>query len=430
MKNKYFIYIASVVGALTLSGCLEEIPNPAEGTLSPVVAIKYVRELYNGDDIVLQKEMLMDAYLISGIVISDAAGKNVSGNTLVLQNMNKGNMRGLTIALKEDVANQYKIGDSITVDVTGGTLTKVAGTLQITGIDAGDVRKVAPGAKVMVQPVTLGNLFTNFANYESTLVQVTSASVTPAATAGTPLAGEKTLDDGTGGNIQLAVSPTAAFASEKTPLTANFIGIPTYFNTDRNSSIGAAMQLRIRNEVDITDPVGAKYAAFPETFESPVATAKGNYNMTEIDNNIDLASGNWKLYQSILASTFGSDRFNPSGLQSIRVQQNLSENAYIQMNFDVPNGASMVTVSYGSYGSDASSTFRLEYSQDGGVTWTQIGPDISNAASVPKLATFPMNIQGPVRFRINKLGLGTTDNKDILNGRLSIDDFTIYESVE
>ncbi len=93
------------------------------------------------------------------------------------------------------------------------------------------------------------------------------------------------------------------------------------------------------------------------------------------------------------------------------------------MNFDVPNGASKVTVLSGSYGTDPGCTWRLEYSSDGGSTWEQIGDEVSVNNKVAETVTFLMDLDGPVRFRVLKLGLGDTNN-----GRLNLDDFTIYQN--
>jgi len=101
------------------------------------------------------------------------------------------------------------------------------------------------------------------------------------------------------------------------------------------------------------------------------------------------------------------------------------------MNFDVKKGASKVIFWYSSYGAkaDKPSTFRLEYSTDGGKTWTQTGEDIVAKVKHKQEASFIVDIQGPVRFRINKLGLGNGDaDSTISNGRLSIDDFSIYQN--
>jgi hypothetical protein len=110
------------------------------------------------------------------------------------------------------------------------------------------------------------------------------------------------------------------------------------------------------------------------------------------------------------------------------MQQQLNFDAYVQMNFDLPNGASKVTFSYGAYYTDASSTFRLEYSQDGGTTWQITGAPLSDASDASKVAIFLMDIKGPVRFRVNKLGLGPTNGVDVFNGRLSIEDFSVFSN--
>ena len=99
------------------------------------------------------------------------------------------------------------------------------------------------------------------------------------------------------------------------------------------------------------------------------------------------------------------------------------------MNYDLPNGASKVTLSYGSYYTDASSTWNLQYSTNQGASWTVIGNNIKDAGPSAKTATFLMDIKGPVRFRVCKLGLGTTNGVDILNGRLSIEDIAVFQQL-
>jgi hypothetical protein len=49
-------------------------------------------------------------------------------------------------------------------------------------------------------------------------------------------------------------------------------------------------------------------------------------------------------------------------------------------------------------------------------------------SSSAKLATFSMDIDGPVRFRIHKLGLGPSSGTTVKNGRLGIDDFAVYQN--
>ncbi len=99
------------------------------------------------------------------------------------------------------------------------------------------------------------------------------------------------------------------------------------------------------------------------------------------------------------------------------------------MNFDVTEGASKVTVFYGKYYTDPRSTFRLEYSVNGGTSWTALTPDISDMPERgSNQATFMVNISGNVRFRINKRGLGTS-SATIQNGRLCIEDMAVYKKI-
>ncbi|RYG21821.1 MAG: hypothetical protein EOO07_01615 [Chitinophagaceae bacterium] len=169
----------------------------------------------------------------------------------------------------------------------------------------------------------------------------------------------------------------------------------------------------------------ALYPNFPETFESPDTSAKGHYKKAYVK----LKSGDWNLDQAILGALTNHDRFNPSGKQSIRMQQNRSKSGYVEMNFDLPEGASKVTVAYASYYKDAPCVWKLEYSLDQGSTWKQIGEDMHTEAKELKTAEFNMDLKGKVRFRINKLGLGDgRADPSIKNGRLSIDDIAIYKN--
>lgn len=164
------------------------------------------------------------------------------------------------------------------------------------------------------------------------------------------------------------------------------------------------------------------YNNFPENFDSPDTSAKAHYKK----DVVALKSGSWTFDYAILAALENHDKYN--GKQGVRMQQNRVKPAYIEMNFDLTEGASKVTVAYASYYKDAPCVWRLEYSTDGGTTWQQAGKDINAEAKQLATAEFNLDLKGKVRFRINKLGLG--DGKadpNIKNGRLSIDDFAVYK---
>ncbi len=101
------------------------------------------------------------------------------------------------------------------------------------------------------------------------------------------------------------------------------------------------------------------------------------------------------------------------------------------MNFDVKKGASKVIVWYSSYGAkaDKPATFRLEDSVDGGKNWIPLGEDVQAVHKTKQAASYEFDLKGTVRFRNHKLALGDGNaDPNIANGRLSIDDFSIYQN--
>jgi len=164
-----------------------------------------------------------------------------------------------------------------------------------------------------------------------------------------------------------------------------------------------------------------RYPNFPESFEVSDGTFI-NYEGGVREKSFP--SGIWRLSQTaIVGARLIYDDKPVTGVDALRMRQNLDTSTFIQMNFDVPNGASKVTVWYSVYFKDVGSTWRLEQSKDAGKSWTQVGQDISDAEFVKKKAEFAVNVSGPVRFRINKLGRGSGTT-----GRLTFDDFAIYKS--
>ncbi|MEQ7798712.1 hypothetical protein ABDJ41_02765 [Pedobacter sp. ASV1-7] len=161
------------------------------------------------------------------------------------------------------------------------------------------------------------------------------------------------------------------------------------------------------------------YAKFPESFESD---NKLNYQI----DDVNLPSGTWRLDNAVIQS---QKYENPtSGTHALRMAMNHTTSAYAQMMFDLPNGASRVSFWYKCFALDKPSMCQLEYSTDKGRNWHAVG-DLIVATNKNKYteAVFDLEIEGRVRFRINKIGLGDgSKNPDISNGRLNIDDFAVY----
>ena len=426
MKKIYSILTALILCGIVFSACKKDV-NPSLGKENPVAAIFVVKKLYKDTDFKITAESLTGASKTGGIVISNQSGKNFPKGSLIIQSLDRGQIAGLLIDLGAAEV-PFEPGDSVVVDVVGGTLSKNGASLQIKGLSAGNITKIASGKAMVSRSVSMGALAENFSAYENTLVKIT-ADTKPLPVAGDTYAGDKTLDDGSGSTISLYTNADATFAGNSMPASATYTVIPVYGNPD--GSYGSTKQVRLRTQSDVSNASGPIYPGWPESFESPDFTFKASYNMNTAevpDNNVQLKTGNWKMLHSIFGNTAGRDRFNAPGLQAIRFNQNLTVSALLQMNFDLPNGASKVTLWHGAYYTDAISTFRLEYSVDGGKTWLAAGPDVKAQSNGARQETFLLNIKGNVRFRINKLGLGATSIPNVYNGRLSIEDIAIYSN--
>ena len=162
--------------------------------------------------------------------------------------------------------------------------------------------------------------------------------------------------------------------------------------------------------------LGDLYRQFPEDFEE-ANPLKSTYAAA----NVTFRTGSWLLSNAIVGGSYNNDR-QTSGLYSVRMAQNNTSSAYLQMNFDVAEGASKVTVQHSSYATDSVSRWQLEYSKNQGVSWQAIGPVFTTHQGVKQQATIAMDLSGNVRFRINKFALISGNN-----GRLSIDDIAIYK---
>lgn len=435
-------YIAYIIALSTISfgmvSCLDNDYDNAttNAVINPVTQIFEVRDSHHGEDLELSADVLSGAYMTTGIVTSDSEEGNMPTDELVIQAVdskstgaNTKKSAAIILKLKENDNSTYSMGDSLVIDLRGTKLCRINGNLKITDISADKIKKIRSGVLVKPQTITLKDLYSNFTRYENMLV-VVNADIYPRPSLTETLAGEKHLQVSNDSIISLTTESSAVFATKRLMPSAEFTGI-TYWNDSK-------MELKMRMSEDMQNACGPLYNNWPEDFEYPSIKDLGDKipkSMTSYnsgDNKGIFKTGEWFLLQSILvdpelAGTLGRDRI--SGAQGIRMQQQLSDDALVQMNFDVTLGASKVTFSYGSYYNDASSTFSLEYSQDQGTTWNRIDDFYTNPGKTMQVATFMVNIDGNVRFRINKKGLGKTNSATgVNNGRLSIDNIYIYQN--
>lgn len=120
MKQLIHILTAALL-AVSIVGC-EKDGNYPGGKISPYIAIFDVKDLYKGNDVPLNINSLYGSTSITGVVVSDHSGGNMPQGLLVLQDKRRLNeLRGIALNIGNDAAN-YLPGDSLIVNVDGGTL--------------------------------------------------------------------------------------------------------------------------------------------------------------------------------------------------------------------------------------------------------------------------------------------------------------------
>lgn len=429
MKTINKILFTSLLGLAFLSSCKKN-HYESGGEISPIIYMSFVKALHNGDDVVLAKEKLMGATQIAGVVISDRTSGNFDNNELVVQNTARGKVSGLIFKFTDNNTN-INYGDSVKIEIENCVLGRENGAMKVKGsnLNFAKVTKVASNKEVTPRLVSLTQLYSEFLNYENTLVQVLNVAF-PDLVGGETYAGEVKMGEESNVFIYLSTKTTASFAQKSLPLLASFKGIPTYYNANSNYYNTAKLQFKMPNERGAFNETGAAYANFPEDFELAPATSKASYVMPAINDVATFKTGAWRIYQGIISNVVNVDKYNPSGKQAIRMKDQLSEDAFLEMRFDLLSGASKVTFSYGvpNVGSITASTFDLEYSQNEGLTWVKVGQSITNAGKDAQEAVFNVNVSGKVRFRIRKLGLGL-NTSTVSNGLLNIDDFKVFQNV-
>jgi endonuclease G len=151
----------------------------------------------------------------------------------------------------------------------------------------------------------------------------------------------------------------------------------------------------------VTPPTVINYS-ITENFDAGTKTAYAIANVT-------LSTGSWS-FDNALLGNLAADLKN--GSQSVRMKTGA-----ITMNFDI-TGLKTLYIKHGKYGTDATSTWQLLKSTDGGTTYTQVGSDISETNTTLKLDSFQIAATGKVRIQIKNTNPSTS------TARINIDDVT------
>lgn len=273
--KKIILYIFLFLVALTWAAC-KKTSNYPGGKISPYIPIYDLRNLYKGADINLTVDNMYGSEKITGIVVSDYSGKNMpAAGYLVIQDHRRLTLlRGISIPIGAD-AEKYASGDSVTVTVAAGTLTRADGILQIKNILPSAVSKISSGNAIPANRVASSAILSNPSAYESTLVAIVKGGFDPLPTPTDKFTGDKTVNDGFE-NITLHTEANAVFANNILPVTANFYGIVFMMPGGDGKLIP---QVRMRKAADV-QVLSATIAITPiviSGFINDVSGTDGNY---------------------------------------------------------------------------------------------------------------------------------------------------------
>jgi len=149
----------------------------------------------------------------------------------------------------------------------------------------------------------------------------------------------------------------------------------------------------------VPEPEPELYLNFPEGWEVHEGTRKNGY-----PGELDVfPSGQWRMPN--IHTTSAGTIINKIGEWAAMFRGN--PGPILEMDFDLPNGASLFSFYYGAATlADANGLpiiVNVEYSQDSGETWTQLGDDlVVDDVQQQYFAEYELDIDGPVRFRIGK----------------------------
>ena len=217
-----------------------------------------------------------------------------------------------------------------------------------------------------------------------------------------------------------AISDPADGTAEANGATTQNVAGTSYTATSLTAS--TTYYFKIWSYTNSGSNINYKLVSEPQTFCATQAApwedfetgSKSSYTA----GNVTCTAGSWNLSDALLG-TSGSDRKN--GTQSVRIQNT----GVLSMNFNLTTGLGTVNVLHATYGTDGTSTWRLETSTDNGSTWTAYtSSTITSSSSTLTNQLFTINLSGNVRFRIVKLSGG--------GNRLNIDDIfvTSYNAPE
>jgi uncharacterized repeat protein (TIGR02543 family) len=209
---------------------------------------------------------------------------------------------------------------------------------------------------------------------------------------------------------EVAVSTSSTFATTLTSQTGIASGTTSYQLTGLSNGTTYYFRVRVNNAGGSSDwsaiSLGITTLTPWENFESGT---KSGYTAADVI----FPTGIWNLNEALSVTSDANDR--EFGTKSIRIRNT----GIAEMKFDVTNGISNLTIYHALYGSDASSTWRLEVSNNSGISWdAYVSSDITTSSTTLTAETFNVDLCGALRFRIVKRNV---------TSRINFDDIVLIE---
>ena len=205
---------------------------------------------------------------------------------------------------------------------------------------------------------------------------------------------------GTGFSVT-PTSITAANANNGTTVTVTFNG--TASNATGTLTISSS---EVSTTVNLTASYNSGVGPTPgdEVIETWEGCGSGGYWTQEVQG----AAFKWYFSNAGLYA-----RENDHWNGSLGCCFGKNADSYIQMSEDFANGASKLTFYAAKYGNDANPTIKIQYSTNGGSTWTDVASYSLNGTW--QQYSYNLNVTGNVRFKIQQTA----------GSRLNIDDIAI-----
>ncbi len=281
MRSLIKLFLATGIAA-TFVSCEKNEKYPG-GVPNPIVSILDIRPLYKGKDVLLTQDNVYGASKIAAVVVSDHREGNLPEGLLVVQDARRLEMlRGISIELGAAAA-KFLPGDSVSIDIANGVLTRKNGILVIAGLTEDKVTSKGKGV-VAINAVTVAQINANPNDYESTLCLLNKSSFNPAPQTGDVISGSKKINDGFG-DLVLYTDPKVTYANTAPYGLAAYVGIP-FGTTD------GAMQLRTREKDDIVNMGSSAQELIISGFQSDPKGGDGGYEYVQMlaTKNINFAA--------------------------------------------------------------------------------------------------------------------------------------------